>query len=183
MIEGHDGQRIVLENVLFEPREFVTEDGSTEVRYGISFDTVDATLGEKIKYTWYSALDYVRMVRLSLGMLLTGKAGVQDMAGPVGIVEQMSQTAQAATSAADAAIRLLDFGALIAINLAVMNMLPVPALDGGRAVCLLLTTAVECITKKKLNPKYEGYLHAAGMILLLGFMAIITLKDIFGLFR
>ena len=78
---------------------------------------------------------------------------------------------------------MLDFGALIAINLAVMNLLPVPALDGGRAVCLLLTAAVEGITKKKINPKYEGYLHAAGMILLLGFMAFITLKDVIGLFK
>ena len=159
------------------------EDGSPSMRYGIIFKTTDATLGEKLKYTWNGALDYVRMVRLSLGMLFRGEAGINDLAGPVKIVEQMSETAQAAASVSDAIFRMLDFGALIAINLAVMNMLPIPALDGGRALCLLLITAVEAITRKKLDPKYEGYLHAAGMILLLGFMAIVTLKDIFGLFQ
>ena len=178
-----DGERLLLEDVKFEPREFTNEDGSPSMRYGIIFKTTDATLGEKLKYTWNGALDYVRMVRLSLGMLFRGEAGINDLAGPVKIVEQMSETAQAAASVSDAIFRMLDFGALIAINLAVMNMLPIPALDGGRALCLLLTTAVEAITRKKLDPKYEGYLHAAGMILLLGFMAIVTLKDIFGLFQ
>ena len=78
---------------------------------------------------------------------------------------------------------MLYFGGFIAINLAVMNLLPIPALDGGRVVGLLITTAVEAVTKKKIDPKYEGYLHGAGMILLLGLMAIIMFKDIFVLFK
>ena len=73
--------------------------------------------------------------------------------------------------------------ALIAVNLAIMNLLPIPALDGGRIVCLLITVAVEAITKKKINPKYEGYLHGAGMILLLALMAIIMFKDVIFLFK
>ena len=64
-----------------------------------------------------------------------------------------------------------------------MNLLPIPALDGGRVVCLLLTTAAEAVTKKKIDPKYEGYLHGAGMIALLGLMALIMFKDIFVLFK
>jgi regulator of sigma E protease len=64
-----------------------------------------------------------------------------------------------------------------------MNLLPIPALDGGRIVSLLLVTAIEGITKKKINPKYEGYIHAAGMILLLGLMAIILFKDVFTIFK
>ena len=64
-----------------------------------------------------------------------------------------------------------------------MNLLPIPALDGGRVVGLLLTTAVEKATKKKIDPKYEGYLHSAGMILLLALMAIIMFKDIFVIFK
>ena len=178
-----DGAQVLLQDVLFEGREFDNGDGTTSVRYGISFDVEEATLGKKLAYTWNCALDYVRMVRLSLSMLFKGDAGISDMAGPVGIVEQMSTVADQSKSFSEALYRMLDFGALIAVNLAVMNLLPIPALDGGRAVCLLLTTAVEGITKKKLNPKYEGYLHAAGMILLLGFMAIITLKDVIGLFK
>ena len=80
-------------------------------------------------------------------------------------------------------MNMLYFGGFIAINLAVMNLLPIPALDGGRVVGVLITTAVEAVTKKKINPKYEGYLHGAGMIALLGLMALIMFKDIFVLIR
>ena len=83
----------------------------------------------------------------------------------------------------DALMNMLYFGAFIAINLAVMNLLPIPALDGGRVVGVLVTAAVEAITKRKINPKYEGYLHGAGMIFLLGLMAVVMFKDIFVLFR
>ena len=177
-----DGEKVLLEDVSFEPREFANEDGTTSMRYGIVFQVTEATLAKKLQYTWYGSLDYVRMVRLSLGMLFNGEAGIQDMAGPVGIVDQMSQAAQSAESVMDAVFRILDFGALIAINLAVMNMLPIPALDGGRVVCLLLTTVVEGVTKKKIDPKFEGYLHAGGLIVLLALSAIIAFKDIFALF-
>ena len=80
-------------------------------------------------------------------------------------------------------MNMLYFGGFIAINLAVMNLLPIPALDGGRIVGVVITTAVEAVTRKKINPKYEGYLHGAGMILLMALMAVIMFKDIFMLFR
>ena len=116
-------------------------------------------------------------------MLLTGKAGVQDLTGPVGIVSQMSEVAQESPTWVDAALNLLYFGGFLAINLAVMNLLPIPALDGGRVVGLLITTAVEAVIRKKIDPKYEGYLHTAGMILLLGLMAFVMFKDIFVIFK
>ena len=116
-------------------------------------------------------------------MLLSGRAGLKDLSGPVGIVQQMSVVAEASPTVLDALLNMLYFGAFIAINLAVMNLLPVPALDGGRVVGLLITTAVETLIHKKINPKYEGYLHGAGMLLLLGLMAVIMFKDIFVLFR
>ena len=78
---------------------------------------------------------------------------------------------------------MLYFGGFLAINLAVMNLLPIPALDGGRVVALLLTTGIETVTRKKIDPKYEGYIHAGGMILLLGLMAVIMFKDIFFIFK
>ena len=109
--------------------------------------------------------------------------GLADMSGPVGIVQQMSDVAQSAPTALDALLNMLYFGAFIAINLAVMNLLPIPALDGGRVVGVLVTTIVEAITRKKINPKYEGYLHGAGMVFLLGLMAVILFKDIFVLFK
>jgi len=101
------------------------------------------------------------------------------MTGPVGIVQQMAETAEQSESTYIAFMNLLNYGALISVNLAVMNMLPIPALDGGRVLGLLLTTGVEAVTKKKLNPKYEGYIHGAGMALLLALMAFILFKDVF----
>ena len=160
------------------------QNGEAYVHYGFSFGAArDASLSDRLAYIWNLTLDNVRMVRLSLGMLLSGRAGLNDMAGPVGIVAQMSDLAAESGSAWNAFLNLMSVGAFIAINLAVMNLLPIPALDGGRAVCLLLTTAVEAVTRKKIDPKYEGYLHAAGMILLLGLMAVIMFKDIFVLFK
>ena len=105
------------------------------------------------------------------------------MSGPVGIVQQMGEVAESSDTTGAAIMNLLYFGGFIAVNLAVMNLLPLPALDGGRVVCLLLTAAVEAVTRKKINPKYEGYIHAGGMILLLLLMAVIMFKDIIFLFK
>ena len=176
------GEKVLLDDFVMKKAEFPNEDGTTSLRYGFSFGIREADLGLKLQTVWNSAIDYARMVRLSLGMLFSGEAGVSDMSGPVGIVQQMTETVETSQSTLDALMNMLNYGALIAINLAIMNMLPIPAVDGGRVVALLITTAVEKITKKKINPKYEAYLHGAGMILLLALMVVITFKDIWGLF-
>ena len=178
-----NGKKVVLEDLFMEKHEVVIEDGTTQMMYGLNFTLKDLTLFGKLKYAWNQCLDTVRMARLSLQMLLSGQAGLSDVSGPVGIVQQMSVVAEASPTWVDALLNMLYFGGFIAINLAVMNLLPIPALDGGRVVGLLITAAVEAITRKKIDPKYEGYLHGAGMILLLGLMAIVMFKDIFYLFR
>ena len=178
LVVERNGEQVLLEDVLLERRTFA--DGE---RFGFSFTLVDATFPEKVSFVWNSAMDNARMVRLSLKMLISGQAGLSDMSGPVGIVQMMSETAESSPTKLDALLNMTYFGAFIAINLAVMNLLPIPALDGGRVVGLLITTAVEAVTRKKIDPKYEGYLHAAGMILLLGLMAVILLKDILFLFK
>ena len=160
------------------------ENGEEYRHYGFGFGVAkDATFLDKLAYIRDITIDDIRMVRLSLGMLLSGQAGLKDMAGPVGIVSQMSDIAEQSGSAWNAFLNLLSVGAFLAINLAVMNLLPIPALDGGRAVCLLLTAAAEALTKKKIDPKYEGYLHTVGFILLIGLMAIVMFKDIFVLIK
>ena len=162
----------------------VDEDGQTYSHYGIGFGVArEASFADKLGLVWDVTLDNVRNIRLSLQMLITGKAGVSDMSGPVGIVQIMSETAENSASTMDAVLNILYFTGFIAVNLAVMNLLPIPALDGGRALCVVLTSAWEGVTKKKIDPKYEGYLHGAGMVLLLGLMAFITFKDIFNIFR
>lgn len=183
LVIERDGKRVVLEETLMEKHKVTDKKGNERLIYGLNFTVIDANFESKLAYGWNSAIDSVRNVRLSLQMLLTGKAGLSDMTGPVGIVQMMSETAEASETTTDAVLNILYFGGFIAINLAVMNLLPIPALDGGRAVALLLTTGVEAVTKKKINPKYEGYIHGIGMILLLGFMAIIMFKDIFRIFK
>ena len=178
-----NGETVELSNFLMETHEVTDANGNTRQMYGMNFTIQSLNLPGKLGLAWNQCLDTVRLVRLSLQMLLTGQAGLNDLSGPVGIVQQMSQVADASSTALDALRNMLYFGGFIAINLGVMNLLPVPALDGGRVVGVIITTAVEAVTKRKIDPKYEGYLHGAGMVLLLGLMAVIMFKDIFALFR
>ena len=117
------------------------------------------------------------MVLRSLGELLTGKLGMDAMGGPITTIKVTSEVASSGFAS------LLNIASFIGVNLAVFNLLPIPALDGGRSLGLLLTTAIEKITRKKIDPKYEGYIHGIGMILLLALMAIIMFKDIFVIFK
>ena len=179
-----DGKKVVFEDYVMEKHLF--EDpttGEKTERYGFSFSAVDATFANKLDFVWKSSINVVRNVRLSLQMMLTGKAGLGDMTGVVGLVGIMHDSAEAARTTMDAVLNMLYIGGFIAINLAVMNLLPIPALDGGRIVGLLLTTAIEAVTHKKLDAKYEGYIHGIGMILLFGLMALILFKDIFTIFK
>ena len=183
LVVSRGGKNVVLNDFLMEKHEVTDETGAVRMMFGMNFTIRDMTIWDRVVYAWYQSLDTVRLVRLSLQMLLRGQAGLTDMSGPVGIVQMMSETAAASPTWVDALLNMLYFGAFIAINLAVMNLLPVPALDGGRVVGVLITTAVEAVTGKKINPKYEGYLHGAGMLLLLALMAVIMFKDIIFLFK
>ena len=183
LVVERNGKKVELTDFPMEKHEFSNADGSTSMRYGILFGYEEKTFGNLLSYTWNTCLSVVQSVKLSLQMLLSGQAGLNDVAGPVGIVNMMNDTAQASPTALDAILNLLYFGAFIAVNLAVMNLLPIPALEGGRAAALLLTVAIEKITNRKLDPKYEGYIHAAGMVVLLGFMAVVMFKDIFTIFK
>lgn len=178
-----NGEKVFMEDFPLVKSEFSNEDGTTTLRYGFSFSVEDATFTSKIRHAWDSAMDMVRMVRLSLQMLVQGQAKLADVGGPVMIVDQMNQVAQGSETKLDAILNMCSFGGFISLNLAVMNMLPLPALDGGRVVGVLLTTGIEAITRKKINPKYEGYIHGAGMIVLLALMALIMFKDIIFLFK
>lgn len=183
LVIERDGEKITLENFYLERHTVVDEDGNESSMLGFSFGVTEATLFTRLDMTWRTAVDWVRTVRLSLQMLITGKASITDLSGPVGIVQQMGEVASASASWLDALQNLLYFGAFIAVNLAVMNLLPIPALDGGRVVSLLLTTVIEAVIRRKLNPKIEGYIHGVGMILLLLLMAVIMLKDIIFIFK
>ncbi len=174
-----NGEKVRLNDFRMERHSVVDDEGNEQQLFGLNFTIQKLSFVDKLEYSVNSCINTVRTVRLSLQMLLTGRAGLADMSGPVGIVQIMSDTAQASPTVLDAVMNMLYFGAFLAINLAVMNMLPIPALDGGRVLALLITTGYEKVTHKKINPKYEGYIHGVGMVLLLILMAVIMFKDIF----
>lgn len=177
IVVERDGELVRLEHLPMTRQTYETETG-TEQMYGFRFGYDEATFGTKLRNTWYTGIDFARMVWLSLGDLVGGAVSVNDMSGPVGIVSVIHETGESAETTRAGVENILYLAAFIAVNLAVMNMLPLPALDGGRVFCLILTVLIEAITRRKINPKYEGYLHAAGMILLLAFMAFVTFKDV-----
>ena len=183
VVVERNGEVVELNDLPMVPHTHTEEDGTQYSHYGMTFNTEEATFGNRMESAWLNTVDSIRNTRLSLQLLFTGKVGLSEVSGPVGIVQQMNDVAESSDSTASAFLNILNFGGIIAVNLAVMNLLPIPALDGGRAVGLLITTAVEKITRKKLNPKYEGYLHAAGMLLLLVLMAVIMFKDIIFIFK
>ena len=183
LVVERNGEKVELPNFAMERHEFPNSNGTTSMRYGIKFGYEQKTLGSLLSYSWKTCLSVVQSVKLSLQMLISGQAGLKDVAGPVGIVQMMNTTAQASATTLDAVLNLLYLGGFIAVNLAVMNLLPIPALDGGRVVALLLTVAIERIIRRKIDSKYEGYIHAAGMVLLLAFMAVVMFKDIFVIFK
>ena len=183
VVVERNGKEVMLPDVPMIRQPVDDGNGGETMLYGISFGTRETTLASVPGRILPSALNHVRSVIVSLKMLVTGQAKFQDMGSAVAIVQIMSESAEAAQTSFGAFVNMLWFGGFIAINLAVMNILPIPALDGGRIVGLLLTTAIEGVTKKRLNPKYEGYVHAVGMVLLLILMAAVTFKDIFMIFK
>lgn len=181
IVVERDGSEVELNNFRME-RHTVEENGVKQQLFGMTFTVKELDFGDKLQLAWYDCVDAVRSVRISLQMMLSGQADMSDVMGPVGLVDFMNQTAEASQTALIAVLNILYIGGIIAVNLAVMNLLPIPALDGGRAVGLLITTAIEKITRKKVNPKYEGWIHAIGMIPLLALMVYVLFKDVFTIF-
>ena len=160
-----------------------TVDGKTQHIYGLVLGgSEEKTLGSLLKNAWLTSVDFARMVKMGLVDLISGRAGMKDMSGPVGIVDTIQETGASAKNTSEGVMNVVYFGAFIAINLAFMNMLPIPALDGGHIFLLLVTWVIESITKKKIDPKYEAYIHGAGLVILLGFMVLVTFNDIVNLF-
>lgn len=186
-----DGEKIVLDDFPLIPREYDYE-GQTRMMYGLTFAVEEATPLVRIQQSWYTSLDMVRMVRLSLVDLFTGKAGVKDMSGVIGIMDVMGQAGEEGAQAAaesggspflGALMSILNLSAFIAINLAVMNLLPIPALDGGRIFLLLVGELWFLLSGRKLNPKYEAWLHGIFFALLILLMVVVTFSDIWKLVK
>lgn len=180
-----DGERIVLKDFPMERREYSSTDGSTYTGFGLYVGAYaeEATLLNKLKYTWNTGLDFVQQVWFSLEMLFTGGASVNDLSGPVGIVSTISQVGSEAETIRDAWTNVFYFAALLAVNLAVMNMLPIPALDGGRVFFLAVDAVCMLLFKKKVPEKYQTAVNGACFAALMAFMLMVTFNDVFKLFQ
>ena len=165
VVVRRDGEKITLPAVVLEAT-IEGDDGRKMI--GLTFAEQPDSIGMHINMAVRTSVNYARMVWASLGMLVTGQVGVDQLSGPVGVAEVMATTASYSIAA------FLQLVAFISINLGVMNLLPLPALDGGRLVFLIL----EGIRRKPVPAKYEGYIHAAGLMLLLALMVYVTGQDI-----
>ena len=172
---ARDGKNV---DVTVEPKKVEVE----------SYDTGFVVYGDRVKTSPIGTLKYsveevgysVKTVIQSLGMLFTGKIGFDSLLGPVGTVSTMSEIVE--ESKADGAfyvfLNLMNLAALISANLGVMNLLPIPALDGGRLVFLI----IEALRGKPVKREHEGIVNFIGMILLVILMIVVLLKDIMALF-
>lgn len=129
-----------------------------------------------LEYGAYEVKYWIDTTLRSLKMLVTGQVGVDQLSGPVGIVDVVDDTYQEAKTygTATVAVNMLNIAILISANLGVMNLLPLPALDGGRLVFL----AVEAVRRKRIPPEKEGYVHFAGIVLLMALMVVVMFNDI-----
>lgn len=165
VVVRRDGEKVTLPAVVLEAT-IEGEDGRKMI--GLTFAEQPDSIGMHVNMAVRTSLNYARLVWVSLGMLASGQVGVDQLSGPVGVASVMATTASYSISA------FLQLVAFISINLGVMNLLPLPALDGGRLVFLI----IEGIRRKPVPAKYEGYIHAAGLMLLLALMVYVTGQDI-----
>lgn len=151
-----------------------------EGRYLLGFqgyaEYVDCRNAGAFQYAYYEVRYGLKMTVKSLGMLLTGKAGVDDMAGPVGMAQIIGEVQQEAVPYGPlvVAVSMVNLAMLLSVNLGVINLLPLPALDGGRLVFLL----VEAVRGKPVPPEKEGMVHFAGFVLLMVLMVVVMFNDI-----
>ncbi len=162
-----DGKKVPLK-VEFDSE---TENDISYIVLDFSFIGEEKTFLNVISATFKTTFSYCRTVWFSLIDLISGKFGISAVSGPVGVTSTIGQAAKMGL------MNILPIMALITVNLGIFNLLPVPALDGGRLLFILL----EMITGRKVAKKYEGVIHAIGLILLLLLMALVTFKDIWSL--
>ncbi|MDO4515881.1 MAG: M50 family metallopeptidase [Bacillota bacterium] len=177
LVVERQGERVALYDLTIEPQTY-EENGKTVTRYGINFQVEQATPLGVLAQSWNTCLYFARTVWQSLGMLVTGQVGLQEMSGPVGIVTYLGEAGSQSSSVAGGLRNVGYLIALIAVNLAVMNMLPIPALDGGRVFLLLVTEGWYLMTRRTIDPKYEAWLNGVGFLLLILLMILVTFSDV-----
>ncbi len=162
-----DGKKIVIEDVKFPT---TTESGVNFALRDFYFAEEAKTFPNIVRQSFYQSVTSVTMIWESLVDLVSGKYGMEAMSGPIGITGEIGN----AVTAKDGGASLISLSALIALNLGIFNLLPFPALDGGRIVFLL----IELIRGKPVKKEIEGYVNFAGLALLMLLMLFVTFNDI-----
>ena len=167
----HDGKK---QTVTLTPK-MDEESGYTRIGITGSGNT-KANIFTSIQYGVYEVKFWICTTLESLKMLITGQIGADQLSGPVGIVSVVDNTYQQSKSYGLFIViaQMLNIAILLSANLGVMNLLPLPALDGGRLVFLF----VEAIRRKRIPPEKEGYVHLVGFALLMVLMVFVMFNDI-----
>ncbi len=176
MVVIRNGEKVKLEGVAFE----LTEDESGEKRMIIDFGVypIKKTFTSVCKYTVKETAYISRIVLLSLYDIIVGNYSVRELSGPVGVVSMIGSVISPQQAFINNLKIILTISSLITINVGIFNLIPFPALDGGKIVFRI----VEAITRKKISPQIEGIISGVGMVLLMGVMIFATMNDIMKLF-
>ncbi len=161
--------------IIVEPRQL---ENDLFPRMGISGPSERTRTGiiSSLQYGAYTVKYWIDYTFESLKMLVTGQAGIKDLSGPVGIVNVVDDVYQNSIQYGikNLILNMMNFCILITANLGILNLLPIPALDGGRLVFLIL----EAIRGKRISPEKEGMVHFAGFVALMVLMVIVMYNDI-----
>lgn len=157
-----------------KPYEATYEDGSKAYIIGITTAVRNVNPFRILREAFFETIWMVKIVIVSIGMLIGGQVGMSEMSGPVGVVSAMNQSAQAGGGGFIGFLNLLSLGSFISVNIGIMNLLPIPALDGGR----IFFTLIELVRRKPIPPEKEGVVHFIGLILLFALMLFATWNDI-----
>lgn len=173
-----DGQLKDLGNIKFD----TTTDSSGRKYIQLDFyvKPIEKNIGSVITQTFQQTYSVVRMIWASLIGLVTGQFSMNDISGPIGAAGAITEATSMGleTSFLNGLNNLIFMMMVISVNLGIFNMLPIPALDGGRFFFLL----IEAIRRKPIPPKYEGVVHTVGFLILIAFMILISFKDVMRLF-
>ncbi|MBQ9541391.1 site-2 protease family protein [Ruminococcus sp.] len=179
MVVVRNGERISLNNVKLSTT--VGEDGKEVVHYDFWVEPGKITPKSVVTQAFRQTATDARLIYISLADMLTGKYSLKDMSGPVGIVDSIGDVIDSERDQETGKINwkglidsVLSLSSFITINVGVFNLLPLPALDGGRFIFLL----IEAVRRKPVPPEREGMVHTIGMAALLLLMVVITVSDI-----
>lgn len=173
-IVERDGEIVKVNSVKFATQEV---EGTTTVIFDFAIEGIEPSFTSVLKYSLLDSFSIARIVWTSLIDIATLNFSLNDLSGPIGTVDIIADTTSEAVDTMDFSSLLLMM-ALIAINIGVFNLIPFPALDGGRFVLII----IEGVTGYKLPEKVENAINTAGLALLLALMAVVTANDIFKLF-